>query len=310
MLLKPWNNAWLLLALANLFWAGNVVIGRAVSADIPPLTFTACRWGGALLIAIPFAWPHLRRDWPVLRRRWRFMAFMGVCGFAMFNAMSYHGMHDTTALNALLMQSSMPLVILVWMFVLFRERPRAAQVAGVAVSIVGVVTIATHGAPERLASLSLNPGDVWVLCAISLYALYSALLRKRPIVHPMSFCVVAFAAATIFLVPLSAAELASGARVTGGWGSAGAILYTATLPSFASTLFFNRGIELIGPGLGGQSAHLIPLFGTVMAVAFLGERFEGFHGAGIALIAIGIVLASWRRKRPLWSRQKETELAG
>ncbi len=292
-----WGNAWLLLALANLFWAGNVIIGRAVSADIPPITFTAFRWGGAFLLALPLAWPHLRRDLPVLLRRWPYMVMMGLAGYAIFNAMSYHGMHDTTALNALLMQSAMPLLVLLWMFALFGERPGPLQVVGVALSIGGVIAIATRGTPSALARLALNSGDVWVLSGLVLYSLYSAQLRRRPSVHPLSFLAVAFGIATLFLVPLALIERAAGNTVAGGIGSALAILYTATLPSFVSTLFFNRGVELVGPSLSGQSAHLIPLFGSVMAVALLGEQFRPYHAVGIVLIGAGIVLAS--RGRPV-----------
>jgi drug/metabolite transporter (DMT)-like permease len=292
---RLWSNAWLLLALANLFWAGNIIVGRAVAADIPPFAFTLLRWTGGLCLALAAAWSHLPADWPVLRRHWKLMLVMATFGFAAFNTMSYRGMRDTTALNAVLMQSAMPLVVLLWMFVLFRERPRPLQVIGVAVSIAGVAAIASHGSLATLARLALNPGDVWILAAISFYALYAALLRRRPAVHTFSFIAVAFAIATLMLIPGALWEYAEGERIRGGSGSALAILYTMIFPSFLSTLLFNRGVELIGPGRGGQSAHLIPVFGSVMAVLFLGEVFRGYHAVGIGLIALGIVLASVRR---------------
>ena len=65
-------------------------------------------------------------------------------------------------------------------------------------------------------------------------------------------------------------------------------------PSFIAYLFFNRGVELIGAGPAGQSMHLMPLFGSILAVLFLGEHFHIYHAAGISLIAAGILLASLR----------------
>ena len=65
-------------------------------------------------------------------------------------------------------------------------------------------------------------------------------------------------------------------------------------PSFIAYLFFNRGIELIGAARAGQSWHLMPVFGSILAVLFLGETFYVYHAVGIALIAAGIVLASQR----------------
>lgn len=295
MFARVWSNAWLLLALANLFWAGNVVVGRAVSADIPPLAFTLARWGGAFCLVIWIALPHLARDLPILFQQWRRITVMAVCGFAAFNTMSYRGMRETTALNALMMQSAMPMIVLLWMVALYGERPRAAQIVGVVISIAGVAAIACHGDPATLVSMSLNPGDVWILSALGFYALYAAMLRRRPAVHPASFLAATFAVATIFLLPLAGLEYASGARIHGGVPSALAIVYTATLPSFVSTLFFNRGVELIGPGRAGQSAHLIPVFGSMLAVIFLGETFRFYHLAGIALIGAGIFMASWQR---------------
>ena len=68
--------------------------------------------------------------------------------------------------------------------------------------------------------------------------------------------------------------------------------YIAVFPSFIAYLFFNRGIELIGAGRAGQSWHLMPVFGSVLAVLFLGETFYVYHAIGIAMIAAGILLAS------------------
>ncbi|MEP7300238.1 MAG: DMT family transporter [Caldimonas sp.] len=294
---RLWSSAWTLLALANLFWAGNIVLGRAVAGLVPPITLAYWRWTGAFALAICFAWPQLRRDWPVLRRSWRVVALLSATGIASFNTMSYIGLQYTTALNALLLQSTMPIVILLWAFALFGERPTLWQGIGVVVSIFGVIAIAGHGSLDAFVRLSLNVGDVWVVVGVVIYAIFPPLLRKRPAVHPLSFLVVAMGLGSLMMLPFYLWEAGTGATIRGGWPSWATMAYTAVLPSFVSYLFFNRAVELIGAGRAGQSAHLMPVFGAALAVLFLGERFFLYHAAGIVFIAAGILLASLKPKQ-------------
>lgn len=289
---KFWNSAWGLLAAANLFWAGNIVLGRGLAGQVPPVALAYWRWTGAFCVAIGFAWPLLRADLPVLLRHWKVMLLLSATGIASYNTMSYIGLNSTTALNVLLLQSAAPLVIIVWAYLLFRDVPSLRQVAGVLLSLCGVAAIAAHGSLATLSRLQLNPGDLWVLGAIVISGVYYAALRRRPAVHPLSFLVAAMGVGSLMILPFMLWEAASGATVRGGLPSYLAIAYTAVLPSFVAYLFFNRGVELIGAGPAGQSMHLMPLFGAALAVLFLGERLQLFHLVGILLIAAGILLAS------------------
>jgi len=166
---RLWNSAWLLLILANLSWAGNIVIGRALAGAVPPITLAFWRWTGAFLIAVGFAAHHLRQDGAVLRRRWPMMLLLSATGIATYNTMSYIGLTSTTALNVLLLQSPGPLIIIVWAFALFGERPTLWQSGGVLLSLTGVAAIAAHGSIQALLHLSLNRGDLWILAAMVIY---------------------------------------------------------------------------------------------------------------------------------------------
>lgn len=292
-----WHSAWGLLVAANLFWAGNIVLARGLAGQVPPVTLAYWRWTGAFCIAIGFAWPRLKADWPVMLRHWKMMLALAATGIASYNTMSYVGLTTTTALNVLLLQSASPVIIIVWAYALFRETPTIRQTAGVLVSLAGVAAIAAHGSPTMLMHLRLNPGDLWVLVALVIYAFYCVMLRRRPAVHPLSFLVAAMGIGSCMMLPFMVWEFATGARIHGGVPSYLGIAYTAVLPSFVAYLFFNRGIELIGSGPAGQSMHLMPLFGSVLAVLFLHERFQIYHAAGICLIAAGILLASFRPGR-------------
>jgi drug/metabolite transporter (DMT)-like permease len=289
-----WNSAWTLLGLANLFWAGNIVLGRAMAGTVPPITLAYVRWTGAFLVAVGFAWPYLKQDAPALLRHWRLMILLGATGIATYNTMSYIGLTSTTALNVLLLQSAGPLIIIIWAFALFRERPTLWQSAGVMLSLVGVAVIAAHGSLQALLHLTLNRGDVWILVAMLIYGSYAALFRLRPSVHSLSFLVTCMGIGSMLILPFFAWEIAQGGRIVGGLPAWLALMYIAVFPSFIASLFFNRGIELIGAARAGQSWHLMPVFGSILAVLFLGETFYAYHAAGIALIAAGIVLASIR----------------
>jgi drug/metabolite transporter (DMT)-like permease len=294
---RLWNSAWPLLAAANFFWAGNIVLGRGIAGAVPPITLAWFRWTGAFLIAVGFAWPLLKRDAPLMLLHWKMMVILAATGIASYNTMAYIGLTKTTALNVLLLQSATPLVIIIWAFLLFREVPSLRQAAGVLLSLAGVAVIAAHGSLAVLSSLTFNAGDLWVLAALAIYAVYCVLLRRRPAVHPLSFLVAAMGIGACMILPFALAELASGAPIHGGAQVWLAVAYMAVLPSFVSYLLFNRGIELIGGGPAGQSMHLMPLFGSVLAIVFLHEEFRLFHLAGILLIAMGILLASLTMRR-------------
>ncbi|HUB49884.1 MAG TPA: EamA family transporter [Acetobacteraceae bacterium] len=289
-----WDSAWTLLVLANLFWAGNIVLGRAVAGVVPPVALAYWRWTGAFIVAIGFAWPYLKKDLPTLLRHWRMMLLLSATGIATYNTLSYLGLSATSALNVLLLQSAGPLIIIVWAFALFRERPTPWQAAGVAVSLLGVAVIAAHGSLETLLALRLNRGDVWILIALAIYGIYAAMFRRRPQTHPMSFLVATMGIGSMMILPFYLWEYAAGARIQGGPEAWLSLAYIAVFPSFVAYLFFNRGIELVGASRAGQSWHLMPLFGSILAVLFLGEDFRPYHAAGIALIGAGIVLASVR----------------
>src|ERR1700757_1408342 len=167
-----WNSAWTLLVCANLFWAANIVLGRGLAGHVPPIALAYWRWTGAFLIAVGFAWPYLKQDAAILLRHWRMMLLLSATGIATYNTMSYIGLTSTTALNVLLLQSSAPLIIIVWAYLIFRDVPTLRQAAGVLVSLAGVATIAAHGSLQALASLTINRGDLWVIAAIATYAVY------------------------------------------------------------------------------------------------------------------------------------------
>ncbi|PNU20120.1 EamA family transporter [Geothermobacter hydrogeniphilus] len=283
-------TACLLLVLAPLFWAGNVVLARGVADQIPPVTMAFLRWSGAFLFLIPFTWKHVRRDWLPLRAGWRHLLPASLFGIASFNTLLYTATQTTTAINCALMQTVMPAAIILCCFLLYGERISLLQGCGVLLCSAGAGWIVLHGELARLAGLQLLRGDLLMLIAVFCYALYSALLRRRPEVHPLSYLTVTIGLGTLLLVPLFCWEIGRVAAPAVSPTVVGSILYIALFPSIAAYLCWNRGIDLLGPNRAGLFINLIPVFAAGMAMLFLGERLHSYHLVGLLLVAVGMVL--------------------
>ncbi|MBK1837596.1 DMT family transporter [Azospirillum sp. YIM B02556] len=289
------DQAWLLMMLPPLFWAGNAVLGRAVAGAVPPIGLAFWRWCLGMLVVLPFAWPHLRHDITPILARWKSVLLLGTLGIGVYNTFQYIALNATTALNCVMLQSSMPVMIVLMSLVLFRDRIGAMQGLGIVVSLTGAMTLISHGDPATLLGLELNAGDVWMLAAVVIYAAYTTLLRRRPAIHGLSFVVVTFAIGAVELLPFYVWESLSGHPVQASGITMLAVGYTVLFPSIAAYLCFNRAVELLGPNTAGLAIHLVPVFGSLLAILFLGEQLHLYHGIGIALIAAGIVLAARRR---------------
>src|SRR3954447_19923057 len=289
------NQPYLLLSLTGLFWAGNIVLARHVGDHVPPITLTTIRWFGVFLILLPFAWPHLRRDWPALRAHLPLMVLLSAIGFAFNNAISYWALQYTEALNALLIQSSGPLFVALWSLVLFGVRLTPAQFCGIILSLLGVLVILLRGDLAALASIHFNRGDLMFGAAVLSFGLYSALMPYRPKTHQLSLISFTIGCGAVLLFPLSIWEYATGVTLKADTLTIVTLLYVVIFPSTLAYLFFNRGIALIGPNRAAPFLHLVPVFGSAMAILLLGEQPRLFHLIGYLLVLAGVVIASRER---------------
>lgn len=294
---KRW--AYLLLILPPLFWAGNSVLARGVADLIPPVAMSFWRWTLALTLLTPFTWKLVRNDWPQIRRHWKIITLIGLIGIASFNTLLYTAAQTTTALNIALTQSVMPAMIVLLSFLLYREKVSRLQLLAVLLCILGAGVIVMHGDWQRLQQLSFVTGDLLMLLAVCLYALYSVLLRKRPQIHPLSFLTTTFLVGVVSLLPLYLWELTQTPPLQLSRPVVLSLLYVGVCPSILAYLCWNRGIEQIGANRAGLYINLIPLFASIMAILFLGESFQRYHLSGMVFIFAGLVLFNWpRRKTP------------
>jgi drug/metabolite transporter (DMT)-like permease len=293
------GSPYLLLTLTALLWSLNWVIGKAVVGSISPLTLTFIRWVIAVAAMMPFAFPLIRAHWPLVKANWKAIAWIGFWGTGLHNAFAYVGLHYTTATNGVILNSSIPILIIITGWLVYRDTISRLQTLGVAVSLCGVLAVLTRGDLSVLASFTLNKGDLIVLAGMVFWAVYTVLLRMKPAELPgLALLACCGSVGVVLLAPLCAVELlVLGGRVDLTPASLGAMLYVGIFPSFIGYVFWNRAVAEVGPNVAGIFIHLMPAFGSLLAWMFLGEHIEFFHVAGIALILAGIWLTA-RGQRP------------
>ena len=286
-------SPYLLLTLAPLFWSCNWIVGRGLSQDVPPLAMTFYRWLFAIVILAPFALPKLARDLPIVRRHWKALLGLGVVGVGTHNALAYLGLRYTTAVNGVILNSFIPVMIVALSWAFLRERLGALQVTGIGVSLAGVLTILSGGSLATLVLFRLNGGDLLIILSMAMWSVYTIALRFRPPgMHMLSFLFVIACIGDLAVLPLYALETALGQSMTWTPGGFVALAGIALFSSVLAYVFWNRGVESVGASVAGLFVHLMPVFGVVLAWLILDERLAAFHVAGIVLILCGIFITS------------------
>jgi drug/metabolite transporter (DMT)-like permease len=293
---SPRLPAFLLLALANLLWSGNWIAGRALRDSFDPISLNFWRWTIATLALAPFALPALRGQTAILRRHAGILLVLSLTGIAVFQSLVYLGLRSTTAVNAVLINSSIPLFILLCSWVIERERASLRQIAGMLLSLAGILVILSRGSPGALLELEVHAGDAWILLAMPVWGIYSVLLKRRPAeLGGLPFLFVISLAGVLMLLPFTFLAAAQRPLELPGAAEGLGVLYMGLMASVVAFICWNRGVAAVGASAAGFTVHLLPAFGTLLAIAFLGETFAPFHAAGIATILAGVLLATLRK---------------
>jgi drug/metabolite transporter (DMT)-like permease len=286
---------YILLILTTLFWSGNFVLSRGMHASIPPLGLSFWRWAVALFILCFFGVHHLWRERKIAQNNFRFIVIQGLLGVTGFNSLIYLAMQTTTAINAVLVNSCVPILIALASWLMYRELLTTRQILGVCVSLCGVLLIIAKGQLATLLHVDFNRGDIYVLIAAALWAFYSANLKRYPRdLHPFSYLSAIVIVGLIGLFPFYLLELFQGQRILLTTSSIVTIIYVAVFASVLAFIFWNRAVRTIGANKAGPFVHLMPVFSTILAVIFLGEKLTAFHLQGMLLIFGGIIMTTFR----------------
>lgn len=281
---------YLILSVAPLCWAGNIVLARGMADTIPPVAFAFWRWTLALALILPFTLRQVALDWTEITRRWKRLFLLAALGISGFNTLLYTAVHTTTAINGALIQTSMPAVIVLLSRLMYGENVTGRQLKGVFLCLLGAGLIVLRGDRRSLLTLSFVQGDLLMVIAVLLYGLYSTLLRQRPVIHALSFLTATFALGAAGLLPVYLAELAVIGPFALDRGAVFSLLYVALFPSIVAYFCWNKGVDLVGPNRAGLFINLIPAFASLLSVWLLDESIRWFHIGGMGLIAGGMMV--------------------
>lgn len=285
--------ATLLGIIAALCWSGNWVLGRAIRGEVPPMGLTFWRWTLSALILAPFALRTWRSDWAALKTEIGILLALGLTGGASFQAMVYVGLARTEAVNALLLNTTAPIYVMALAAPLLGDPLRWRQVLGFALAVPGVIWVVIRGEPARLAALSFNAGDLWILAAMVIWGGYSVLLKmRRAPVTPVGLVFAISVLAALFILPAAVIETLQGRPMPINATAAAAVGYTGVFASVVALLAYNGAVQRIGPGRTIYFIYLMPVFGAVLARVFLGEALAGYHLIGFPLVLAGVVIAT------------------
>lgn len=289
------SNPYVLLVLTMLMWSGNGIAGRLAVGEISPMVIVCLRWFAASTCLIIFAHRQIREDWRILKHHLLLVGFGGIFGLTGFNALFYLAAHHTSAVNMTILQGSLPIFVLIGAVFVHRTPISLLQGIGILLTLAGVVAVAAQGDFLILIGLRFNIGDVWLVLACLIYAIYTLMLRDRPKVSGVGFFSIVSMAAFITSLPLLGFEAALGETqwpTAQGWAI---LAFIAFFPSLLAQLCFLRAVGLIGPGRAAIFTNLVPIFGPILAIFLLGEPFHAYHAMALVLVLGGITLAEWRR---------------
>jgi drug/metabolite transporter (DMT)-like permease len=191
----------------------------------------------------------------------------------------------------------MPIFVLAGAFLAHGARASLLQMAGVLITAVGVVVVATRGAPLEILDIELNRGDLAMLAACVLYAGYTVALTNRADMPGGAFFAVLAVLAAVTSLPLVGFEWLAGDLRAPTLNGLIITTWIAIFPSFLSQVFYLRGVDLIGPGRAGVFINLVPVFAAALAVWLISEPFAPYHAVALVLVIVGIWLAQRTGKR-------------
>ena len=289
-------KAAIFLCFASLFWSGNFVIGRFSSLEniVSPLSLAFYRWVIAFLILTPFCLQKAVKELPLLKKQPGMIFLIILTGPTLFNTLVYLGLTATTVINSLLIISTTPMLIILLNKLLYKAQTNIFQMIGIFISLIGVCYVIAKGSFQNIFDSEFYFGDLFILLAVTSWALYSIFLKKNETgVSGFSFLYLSFVFTVILLFPVYLYDIfIQNNFINIDQKTLLVIGYTGIFPSIISYMCWNTGVALIGPNKSGPFLHLMPIFGGILAFLVFRETLEIYHYAGILSVIIGIIITN------------------
>ena len=291
-------KAYLMLVLASIFWAGNFIVGKfAFFEDIPPFSLVFFRWLTVWFILLPFTYKEILNNKNNIFNNFSLLLLLGLTSVGLFNSFVYISLNYTQVINASLFNTAIPAAIILFCFLFKIENTNSYQLVGLIISVIGVFAIITRLDLNILLTLSFNIGDIWMICAVFCWGIYSAFLKKLKLkISLLSLVHILCSCGLIFLFPQFLYEYSQSDIINVNKNFLYCLVYLALFPSIGSYYCWTGAVSIIGPNRAGIFLMLIPLFSAVMAIFFFKEEFQIYHFIGSIFVIIGLFLANKKIK--------------
>ncbi|MDH3419029.1 MAG: DMT family transporter [Gammaproteobacteria bacterium] len=285
------RTAYALLVLTMALWGGAIVTARGVYDIAPPVALTFWRWLLAMVLLLPFVWRKLPSFWADSNRSLSALLPLS-CAMVLGTTLSVTAVNFTTAINATIINAAQAAMTALVAFVVLQERLVARQIFGIALAFTGILVMVFRGDIALLRSIEFNWGDLLMLGAIVSWAFYAVgLHRERHLPSGDVLLFVISVTGTFMLLPFYVLETAFWRGFVPSAEALGGIVYLSVASTLAAVYFWNVAIRSVGASRASVFVNLLPVFGAIFAMQFLGERLYVFHVAGAVLVFVGIVMA-------------------
>ena len=283
-----------MLVCATLFWSGNFIVGKfAFLENIPPLSLVFYRWSLVWIILLPFTYKEIIKYKDTIFNNLPLLFFLGFTSVGLFNSFTYLSLIHTQVINSTLFNTAIPAVIILLCFLFKIEKTNKFQILGLIISVLGILSIITKLDIKILLSLNFNKGDIIMIGGVITWGIYSTLLKKKKFTLPLLTLVhVICTFGLICVFPQFFYEFSQGQFIEFNTNLFYILIFLALFPSIGSYYCWAGAVSIIGANRAGIFLSLIPLFSTIMAIAFYKEQFQFFHLIGAILIVLGLFLSN------------------
>ena len=284
---------------ATAIWSGNFIIARGLNESIPPVSLAFWRWVVAVIVFLPFALKPLITEWDILRKNIFYLCITALLGITIFNTLIYFAGHTTTAINLSLISITFPVFIVILSRIFYGELITINKGVGIILVATGIVFLITKGTFSRLLNISFAIGDIWMLVAAIIFAVYSILLKRKPKqLSIWAFQLSTFILGLIFLFPFFIWEYITASPVEFDTKTVSSILYVGIFASLSAFVLWNKAVMTVGPSKAAMIYYTLPLFSGILAYVFLKEDITILHLYSALLIVSGILIANFESKKP------------
>jgi len=289
--------AYTLLVCTTLIWSVNFIIGKfAYLFEVPPLSLNFLRWTLVWLILFPFTYKEIFSNIKLIKKNIIYLTILAITSVSAFNSLVYLALNYTQAIDTILMISIIPVFVLFLSSILGVEKFNLFQLLGLIISFIGVLVIFSNADLNKILNLNFNKGNAWMLLAVFCWALYSSLLKKKKLpFSTLGLVEILASIGLIFLIPQFIGEQMYGKEIKFNKVFFLILSFVTFFASIGAYYSWNKAIELIGPNRASIFLHLMPVFGVILAIVLLKEKFQMYHFIGATFIVTGIYLSNRKK---------------